>query len=341
MAIEFACSGCGRIMRAPDAAAGRKARCPLCGTVQDIPSGSGRDSPFPPAAAGPAEPPQAPAVAAAAGPSQMLRDCLKAIFYGVSNLDSIFKLSLYGMGLALVLQLSLTFLGTFLLANRGGNIVLGGLGVVVWLILGGFYLRFLLDAVISSLEGCDQAPPVPSFDVPEMIAAGLKGTAVLAVYVLPIVTLPLLPLGLLAWGYTNDMRTFDLAWAAKAAARRPGHLVLLWPVLLVWAVAGMVATLLIWLLVAPIAGGLAAMGCFGLLASLVVLAVGSAVITAVGIMFTTVQFRCIGMLGRYNPILTEMLPERAKPIRTGVFIAVGVLATAAIWLVLVPAALSG
>lgn len=37
MAIEFSCSKCGKQLRAPDDAAGRKCRCPDCGTVARVP----------------------------------------------------------------------------------------------------------------------------------------------------------------------------------------------------------------------------------------------------------------------------------------------------------------
>ena len=40
MAITATCSACGRSVSAPDAAAGRKARCPHCGGVVDIPAAS-------------------------------------------------------------------------------------------------------------------------------------------------------------------------------------------------------------------------------------------------------------------------------------------------------------
>jgi len=38
MPIRFPCSACGKTMRAPDAFAGKKAKCPLCGAVQVIPA---------------------------------------------------------------------------------------------------------------------------------------------------------------------------------------------------------------------------------------------------------------------------------------------------------------
>jgi MoxR-like ATPase len=42
-AIEFACRDCGRLLKVPESAAGRQAKCPQCGSIQDVPSG--RSSP--------------------------------------------------------------------------------------------------------------------------------------------------------------------------------------------------------------------------------------------------------------------------------------------------------
>lgn len=55
MAIEFACSSCGKVLRTADNTAGRQAKCPACGAATVIPSAS---PPPPPAApAAPAGPP--------------------------------------------------------------------------------------------------------------------------------------------------------------------------------------------------------------------------------------------------------------------------------------------
>ncbi len=45
MAIHFACGNpqCGKSVRAPSSAAGKKARCPFCQTVQTVPEASGLD----------------------------------------------------------------------------------------------------------------------------------------------------------------------------------------------------------------------------------------------------------------------------------------------------------
>jgi hypothetical protein len=43
MPVEFQCRECGRQLRVPDETVGRKARCPECGTIQEVVAGS---SPF-------------------------------------------------------------------------------------------------------------------------------------------------------------------------------------------------------------------------------------------------------------------------------------------------------
>ena len=66
MPIEFPCTGCGKLMRAADAAAGRKGQCPHCGTLVPIPSVStagsqnGGSRPSSPAAAPRVAPPSPP-----------------------------------------------------------------------------------------------------------------------------------------------------------------------------------------------------------------------------------------------------------------------------------------
>lgn len=38
MSIEFRCSGCSKLLRTPDEAAGKMAKCPACGTILDVPA---------------------------------------------------------------------------------------------------------------------------------------------------------------------------------------------------------------------------------------------------------------------------------------------------------------
>lgn len=41
MPIEFRCSGCQKLLRTPDESAGKKARCPDCGSIVDVPATGG------------------------------------------------------------------------------------------------------------------------------------------------------------------------------------------------------------------------------------------------------------------------------------------------------------
>lgn len=333
MAIEFACSGCGKKMRAPDQAGGRQAKCPLCGALQTIPV----DPPegiFP--AIGPADTPTSQPLSSPQQPSSqpspsetvsggaavptlpgssLTIDCLKAIRYGVSNFKSIFILVLYAVGVFMFLQLIAIFIPIL------GTVVAAAANIMV----GGLFLRFYLDAVISSLEGVDQAPGVPEFNLREMFANGVKGLGVLFVYILPVLTIPLLPLGLLALAYSDDVRAYDVTWAVRAAMRKPVQLLILWPFLLLWLAVMFVASALLWTLLAAVFAAVASDGYLSLLAGLVILAAGAAVIAAVGVMFITILFRCIGMLGRHNPELMEMLPDQPQPVKSAIFIAAGVV----------------
>jgi hypothetical protein len=63
MSIELNCTGCGQMLRVADEHAGKKARCPACGTIVEVPSsaadlppGGDSSSPF----AGPFEPASKP-----------------------------------------------------------------------------------------------------------------------------------------------------------------------------------------------------------------------------------------------------------------------------------------
>jgi len=38
MAIEITCTGCGKVLHVPDAAAGKKGKCPHCGTILQVPA---------------------------------------------------------------------------------------------------------------------------------------------------------------------------------------------------------------------------------------------------------------------------------------------------------------
>jgi DNA-directed RNA polymerase subunit RPC12/RpoP len=68
MPIEFYCPGCGKLMRTPDATAGRKGQCPQCGTKVQIPISSVANAETASPAASPTVSPAAPAASGAASP---------------------------------------------------------------------------------------------------------------------------------------------------------------------------------------------------------------------------------------------------------------------------------
>jgi ribosomal protein S27E len=61
MAIEIGCTGCGQTLRVADEHAGKKARCPACGTIVQVPE-AGMAAPLEPLAESPfsGKPPLAP-----------------------------------------------------------------------------------------------------------------------------------------------------------------------------------------------------------------------------------------------------------------------------------------
>ena len=63
MPIEFHCPGCGKLMRTPDATAGRKGQCPHCGTKVQIPATSLASPEKPKPATSPPSPPRRQSIA--------------------------------------------------------------------------------------------------------------------------------------------------------------------------------------------------------------------------------------------------------------------------------------
>ncbi len=285
MAISFPCNNaaCGKMMRAPDGTEGKKARCSLCGAVQVIPLPPAElipsllefaDEPSPVAGPPPVRcaecgavlPPKAslcsqcgwvnpgkmgsmpvpvPQVVSKVDGTMEI-ECLKAVTYGFSNFNSRLKLVLYSIVLVICLDFIRSLFDWLIFYGTGGMVVIVLVSLGCEVVVSGYFLRFYLDCVISSLEGLGQAPDVPDFDLKELFKTGLKGLGVACVYILPIVTIPLLPLGLLAWGYSDDLRTCDLRWALRAAGKKPGKLVMLWLIMILWGVTGTIALVLLW-----------------------------------------------------------------------------------------------
>ena len=354
MAISFPCDNlsCGKMVRAPDGTEGKKARCPMCGTVQVIPASLDEltlppleFADEPPPAAGPPSvrcaecgailppaaslcsqcgwvnpkrmgPPPVPVPQAASTDGGTMEiDCLKAVAYGFSNFISLFKLVLFSIGLGIGLDIIRGFFDWLIFFGVGGMIIVVLVSLSCEVVISGYFLRFYLDCVIGSLEGSDQAPNVPAFDLNDLFKTGIKGLGVLCVYILPIITIPLLPLGLLAWGYSDDMRMFDLRWAVRAAVKKPGKLVMLWLIIILWGVIGTgVLVVVVFLAVMAIAAilGQLTQGLEIFFVGMFLWGVAGFFIGFVFHTFMAVEFRCIGMLGRHNRDLLDLLPEETS-----------------------------
>jgi hypothetical protein len=344
MSISFRCNNpdCRQSVNAPDGTGGRKARCPACGTIQVIPTPPSDplplqddDPPAPgivcgecgnalppnamlcsrcgwvnPSAYGTPPTPTPPAAVEESG--SMAVDCLKALGYGFSNLGSLAKLVLYSIGLGIAVGMIRSFFDWLMFMGPVGYAIVVVVSILGEIVISGYFFRFYLDCAISSLEGVNQAPGVPDLDLKTLLLTGFQGVGVMFVYFLPVVTIPLLPLGLLAWAYSDDARMFDLRWALRAAAKKPGRLVTLWVIMLLWGVVGVVMLVCVWLLLVAV-GGILLIGVKSIfnwfLMILLLIMIGGFFLSVVFHTFMAVQFRCVGMLGRYNPDLLEMLPE--------------------------------
>ncbi|MBI4617382.1 MAG: hypothetical protein HY720_27475 [Planctomycetes bacterium] len=70
--LRFDCTGCGKVVQVPDHLAGKKARCPHCSAVLDVPAAAAVPAPAVPARAVPARAIPAPAVPARAIPARAI-----------------------------------------------------------------------------------------------------------------------------------------------------------------------------------------------------------------------------------------------------------------------------
>ena len=354
MPIRFSCENpqCGRRMKAPDGTAGRKARCPACGTIQVIPSpeAAGVDPGASAADDGMAAlargetfglPPAGPAPAVAAVPSAppidearrggsigaLAADCFRALLYGLSNFRSLVKLVLYSIALLVLIQIAMFLVGVFTFGSAG-TIIVSVVSLCGQLVIGGYFLRYYLDCIISSLEGVDTAPDVPSFEFGPLFLTGLRGLAVYLVYggaivvglvvlqsgrrtvgavliLLGLGTLWMLPVACLAMGYLSGAGPLNVVRVARAAVRAPLGLLVLWALLLLWSAAMVVALVALWAAIFIYLVAIVALT--GWLVMLLGALVAGVLLGAVFHMFMAVQFRCIGMYGRHFPAVLHAL----------------------------------
>ena len=360
MEIRFTCSNpaCGKVLHAPPESAGRTALCPKCSTSQLIPQ------PAPPVSEQ-ASNLRGGAIYMISCPSCSERfaaqelvcpscgwvydtepqlpqestlgtfavDCLKSITYGTGNFRNIFVLVMYGVGIGALLWILLETFGDMLLDPLVGSIVRFAGGLAIQIIGGGFYLRYYLDCILSSLENDSRTPEVPSFFMAELLLLGVKGLGITVVYVYPVVTLPLLPLGLLALACAEDGRAYDVFWAVRVALQRPLYLMILWAVLIVWIALTAGVMVGLWIGLDVITEAVAQMSSVGIVLAFLIFVVGLAAMVTAACVLGVVMFRSIGMLGRHCPGMIDMLDKRPKPLWTAGFLGAGVLASAVVILV--------
>ncbi|MDY6913738.1 MAG: hypothetical protein SVT52_04695 [Planctomycetota bacterium] len=150
MPIQFECSSCGKSVSAPDSAAGKKARCPFCQAVQNVPP------PVHPPAAPEAAPPetipkQVPAVATDS-------TAPKRGFWPDTILS--FTICFRGAG---------AFIFGFVVIMHIMQSVLGfagGLGFIGQLIITGWLCSLYLNIILETCAGQDDLPDFGMTDGP-------------------------------------------------------------------------------------------------------------------------------------------------------------------------------
>ncbi len=302
------------------------------------------------------EPAGAPAIAHRAAArrkalnlERFLSDCGLAWVYGIRSFGTCFRLILAVVGMNLLFGVVAFLIGLSGGGGREGTFAVMLLGVLANVFVAGYFLRFYVNVMISSLEGTDLPPQLPYFNILQILATGLKGLGIFLVYVLPIVTIPLLPLGWMALAYTGDGRGYDLIWACRAAVKRPGRLLFVWVMSLVYLIVGVIVACLL----TALAGHALALA-FAWLATRLELSPLLRFLLALPLFFLLVMFfyalvesvacamfRCIGMLGRHSPDLLRMLPKRPDPLRTAGGLAAAVAISVVVWTVLMPPVLAG
>ena len=251
----------------------------------------------------------------------ILVDGLRSITYAMTNRSSIFKLTAVFAGMYIAYQFGFTLLLVLARGSLGGKIVVLLVSLGASVVMGGYLLRFYLDCTIGGLEAAEQAPDIPPFNMDEILRTGLKGLAMVLVYVVPVVTIPLLPVGYLALAYTNDYRAMNPLRAVRVAAKCPGSLAAVWLVLIVLV---FVAGVLLFLLAMSmgILGGIMPGGA-GIFKLILVVVLTGLLATSVSVTFYCMCFHCFGVLGRHRPAVLDAMSEPGSPVVSGAFIAVG------------------
>ncbi len=196
--------------------------------------------------------------------------------------------------------------------------------VVLAVVLGGYCLSVCLTLISAAAVGGGRRETWQRPTSGGVLRTGVLGVSVAMIYVLPVVTLPLLPLALLTLSLTGDGRAFNLRWQLRSAFRYGEGFAILWLFLLV----GIAVVVVGWWAVSRLACGLA-----GSVAEMLSKPEGLAmrvVIDFFGALLGGVLFfplvcglaRCIGLLVRFRPAVTDSLPVGCPPAVTwGVVVA--------------------
>ncbi len=247
-------------------------------------------------------------------------DCLGAVGFAFGNLANVLMLVL-AVGL---LSAGIAVGGSVLVVAAEGNVGMK-LAVMIASILAnmlllGYCFRYMLDLASTTIEGAQAPPFLPHWNGGELLITFLRMLGIIVVYIIPIITIPLLPLGVLGVAYADDGRGFNVAWAARAAVKRPLQLLMLWLMMGFWLVAIILAVFLVLMIVVFSVGRVETVaGAISLLVGIVL------VIACLGVMFGVIQHRCIGLLGRDYPELLNMMPEHPSGSVSLAFVAGGLL----------------
>ena len=380
MTIEFKCPRCRQMLYAPDEAAGKRAKCGLCGLVVPVPGiapaqasqetdeisliadeshvPSQRPAWQSPAVNKPAQTTQKLSASSAqssgqpnnsqvnpgwqyldspqpapyeqsmseiqrptnpASPqldstiSQYFEQCLTAPIYAFKALGSCMVLLII-LAVCLLAQMGINMGLGFAATSMGPGsatfiaIVAVIVALCMWMLMNGYVWRYQLDVINTSAGGDDNPPAVPNFDAAANFKAAFNYIAIVVVYTLPLITLPLLPLGMLAAGYTGDGRCLNLAWAFRAAIKRPGHLLLAWASIAVLGLLMVAGIVIMTLVVAAFASDKS------MAKSLFVTFTVTLAIMLMMLGFSCFVSRCAGNLGSSCPDILESLPRESNPV---------------------------
>jgi len=166
MSIEARCPGCGKVIDAPDTAAGRRAQCPHCETVVDIPSRSGAG------VAGPADPAgilaEALSRSATPSPSRGSATTVDRIFARTSPYRSlrVMAVTVFVLGIGVGALVFLAGLAALIILSMRGSPLVGVAAFVAGVILAGiliFYGKVLNELLRLAADVGDRTRQITQY----------------------------------------------------------------------------------------------------------------------------------------------------------------------------------